>query len=162
MANSRHYLRGVQVEEPRNWKDLEITMDWTKEKIDATINLDSLEYAGETGKSIIDFLQNNTFFEGLKYRIEVGEPLNPVLTFNGYLDATDNPEIKAPNIVQIALRREQGEGWLTEVADSFSFRFLASQDYNGAGKITAQDFKKVPYVRNFIPEGTELLFLSIC
>ena len=161
MANSRHYLRGVQVEEPRNWKDLEITMDWTKEKIDATINLDSLEYAGETGKSIIDFLQNNSFFEGQKYRIEVGEPLNPVLTFNGYLDATDNPEIKAPNIVQIALRREQGEAWITEVADSFSFRFLASQDYNGAGKITAQDFKKVPYVRNFIPDGTELLLLSI-
>ena len=62
MANSRHYLRGVQVEEPRNWKDLEITMDWTKEKIDATINLDSLEYAGDTGKSIIDFLQNNSFW----------------------------------------------------------------------------------------------------
>ena len=161
MANSRHYLRGVQVEEPRNWKDLEITMDWTKEKIDATINLDSLEYAGETGKSIIDFLQNNTFFEGLKYRIEVGEPLNPVLTFNGYLDATDNPEIKAPNIVQIALRREQGEAWITEVADSFSFRFLASQEYNGAGKITAQDFKRVPYVINYIPDGAELLLLSI-
>jgi hypothetical protein len=161
MANSRHYLRGVQVEEPRNWKDLEITMDWTKEKVDATINLDSLEYAGDTGKMIIDFLQNNSFFEGQKYRIEVGEPLNPVLTFNGYLDATDNPEIKAPNIVQIALRREQGEDWITEVADSFSFRFLASQEYNGAGKITAQDYKKVPYVRNFIPNGTELLLLSI-
>ncbi|NIQ13094.1 MAG: hypothetical protein GTO02_01390, partial [Candidatus Dadabacteria bacterium] len=151
----------VQVEEPRNWQDLELTMDWTKGKIDATINLDALEFAGATAKQIIANLENLGYFEGQPYRIEVGEPLNPALTFNGYLDATDAPIIKAPNIIQIGLKQAQGQDWLNEVADSFSFRYLASNDYTGPGSISNSDFAGVPYVINYIPDGTELLILSI-
>jgi len=166
MANSRHYLNGVQIEEPRNWQDLEVTMDWSKGKIDSTISLDALEFAGQAAIDIIARMNGGLsgglgYFEGEPYRVEIGELLNPAMTFNGYLDFTDNPITKDCNIVQVALKREQGEDWINDVADGFSYRYLASDDYNGAGKIVQAEFRRVPYVINYIPDGVELLILSI-
>jgi hypothetical protein len=161
MVNSRHYYRGIQVQEPVNWQDLEVTMDWVKGKIDATINLDTLEFKGETAQKIITDLATGGYFEGRPYRVEVGEPLNPALTFEGYLDPADAPIIKDCNIIQIPLKRKQGEDWLVERADGVVFRYLASNQYNGAGKITNSDYVGVPYVINFIPDGVELLILAI-
>ena len=166
MPNSRHYLKGVQIDEPRNWQDIEVTMDWTKGKIDATISLDALEFAGDSAIDIIARMNGGLgggigYFEGEPYRIEIGELLNPAFTFNGYLDFTDNPITKGCNVVQVALKREQGEDWLNDVADGFSYRYLSSDDYNGAGKIEQIEFKSVPYVINYIPDGVELLLLSI-
>ena len=161
MSNSRHYYKGVQVEEPVNWQDLEVTMDWSKGKIAATINLDTLEFKGKTAIEIINDLQTNGYFEGRPYRVEIGEPLNPALTFDGYLDPASDPVIKACNIIQLPLKRKQGEDWLVERAEGIVFRYLASDGYNGAGKITNDDYSGVPYVINYIPDGLELLMLAI-
>ena len=161
MINSRHYYNGQQVEEPVNWQDLEITMDWTKGKIDATINLDNLEFKGKTAAQIITDLAQNGYFEGRPYRVEVGELLNPAMTFDGYLDPSDTPVIKACNILEIPLKRKQGEDWLVERAEGVVFRYLASNQYNGAGKIKNSDFAGVPYILNYVPDGIVLLMLSI-
>lgn len=161
MINSRHYYKGEQVEEPVNWQDLEVTMEWVKGKIDSTINLDNLEFKGDTASTIIKDLEDNGYFEGREYRIEVGELLNPALTFEGYLDPTNDPLIKACNIIQLDLKRKQGQDWLVEVAEGVVFRYLASNEYNGNGKITNNDYVRVPYVINYVPDGLELLILSI-
>jgi hypothetical protein len=162
MINSRHYYKGQQVEEPVNWQDLEITMDWVKGKIEATINLDNLEFKGETATKIITDLQQNGYFEGRPYRIEVGELLDPAMTFEGYLDPSSDPFIKDCNIIQIPLKRKQGEDWLVERAEGVVFRYLASSGYSGPGKINpSTDYSGVPYVINYIPDGVELLILAL-
>jgi hypothetical protein len=162
MANSKHYLDNQNIEEPRNWQDIEVTIDWTADKIDSTISLEKLEFVGATAQKILDRLNSGGYFEGSPYRIDIGaSPTNTVYSFKGYLDYTDNPVIKACDIVEVALKREQGEDWLNEVADSFSYRYLASDDYNGNGKINESDYSGVPYVINYVPDGLQLLILSI-
>jgi hypothetical protein len=166
MANSRHYLNNLQVNEPRNWQDLEVTIDWTQERTDGKISLDKLEFVGETAELIIARMNGGLsggigYFEGEPYRIEVGEPLNPAFTFEGYLDFTDNPVTKDCNIVEVSLKQKQSSDWLDEVADSFSYRFLSDPSYNGNGKITNSDYAGVPYVINYIPDGVQLILLAI-
>lgn len=161
MINSRHYIDGDRAEEPENWQDIKVTANWEKGKFDATISLDSLIFKGDSATKIIDLLNTRGYFEGIPYRIDVGDLASPVLSYKGYLDATDNPEIKAPNIIGISLKREQGEDWIKENAERISYRFLQSDDNTGGGKITANDFSGVPYVINYIPDGVELLLLSI-
>jgi hypothetical protein len=121
MANSRHYLSNQQIEEPRNWEDLEITVDWASDKLDTTISLDKLEFVGQTAIDVIARMQAGLsgglgMFEGEPYRIEVGDPNNNPFVFNGYLDFTDNPVVKDCNIVEVALNREQGADWLEATA----------------------------------------------
>lgn len=160
MANSRHYLNNQQVEEPRNWQDIEVNVDWSTEKVDGTINLDALEFVGQTGLDVIARMQQG-YFEGEPYRIEIGPQNSPAYTFEGYLDFTDNPITKAPNIVEVALKQRQGADWLESVADTAIYRYMASDEYSGVGKITDNDYFGVPYVINYVPDGVQLLILAI-
>jgi len=161
MVNSRHYLRDAKVDEPINWQDLEITLDFSKDSLEPTINLDNLEFVLDTAQTIINDLDTNGYYQGIPYRVDVGSIANPVISYKGYLDPTQDPIIKGCNRIEIALRKQQGTDWLVEVADSFSFRYLASDDYNGAGKISSNDYTAVPYIINYVPDGMQLLILSL-
>lgn len=161
MINSRHFYKGQQVDEPVNWQGLEITAQWVKGKIDATINLDNLEFKGETATKIINDLKQNGYYEGRPYDVSIGDPQDPAMTFKGYLDPTDAPTIKACNIIEIPLKRVQGEDWIVERAEGVVFRHLASDEYNGDGKITSADYSGIPYVINYIPDGVQLLILAL-
>lgn len=161
MGESRHFLNGQQVEEPVNWQDLEITLDFSKDALEPTISLDNLDFVGDTAKQIIALLETNGYYQGIEYRIDTGPVLSPSLSYQGYLDPTSDPVIKACDQIQIALKKRQGADWLVETADSFSFRYLSSAEYNGPGKIVNSDYTGVPYIINHIPNGTQLILLSI-
>ena len=161
MVNSRHYLNGVQIDEPENWQDLEITLDFSKDSLEPTINLDNLEFVLDSAVSIISTLDTNGYYQGIPYRVDVGDILTPAVSYEGFLDGTQKPVIKASNRIEIALKKAQGSDWLNEVADSFSFRYLASSQYVGNGKIEQSTYDKVPYVINYIPDGMQLIILSI-
>jgi len=159
MPNHRHYLGSRQVN-PTEWMATELTLDFENDK-EPTIDLGTLEFKGEDGAFIIEDANTNGFFEGRPYRIDVGELSNVVASLEAYLDYTDNPLFKDCNIVEVAIKRRQGEDWLTEKADTAIFRYMADPTYNGAGKISSNDYTDVPYIINYIPDGTQLLILSL-
>jgi hypothetical protein len=166
MANSKHYLNNQQIEEPRNWQDLEVLIDWSNERTSGKINIDKLEFVGDSAIIVIARMNQGLtggvgYFEGEPYRIEIGDLSNPAFSFSGYLDFTDNPIVKACNIVEVSLKQVQSADWIEQVADSFSYRYLASNEYNGDGKIRDSDYVGVPYIINYIPDGVQLLLLSI-
>jgi hypothetical protein len=161
MANSRHFYKGDQVLEPREWEELQIEMQFANNRSDATIKFDNLTFVGETAIRIIQDLKNTGYYEGKPYRIEVGEQGAPVYVFDGYLDASKNPIIKGGCEIELALGQKQGVDWLRGSAESFSYRYLADPSYTGRGAITASDYRGVPYIINYIPDGMQLLFLAI-
>ena len=146
--------------QPRNWQDLEIIMDW-EGKEPANINMDSLELVLEDAKQVIDHIDKGLkggvgIFEGMSYRLEVGPVGAPNFVLNSYLDLTEDLTVLSCNEVVANIKKEQGKDWLNDVADGFSFRYLES-----IGEIKDSDFKKIPYVINYIPDQAELLILSI-
>lgn len=157
----RHYINGQDLGEPRNWQDLEITVDFLNKKETANINVTDLQFVLQANS----YLQNRVLnglsggvgiFEGEPYQIKVGDPFNPTYTFNGYLDFTDALTVIGEEEFSCSLKKLQGEDWLNDVADGFSFAYLAE-----IGSINSGDYVKVPYVINYIPDGTELILLSI-
>lgn len=161
MADFRHKLNGLVIDEPRNWQDLEITKDFLGKKEDGSINITELEFAGDVAIQLIDRIKNGMnggvgIFEGEPYEIEVGEQGNPAFTFKGYLDFAEDVQIVGCNEVKVSLKKEQGSDWLSDVADSFSFRYLES-----IGVISSGDFIKVPYIINYVPDNMQLIILSM-
>lgn len=161
MGDFRHIRNGVVISEPRNWDELELSYDFMNRKSDAEISASSLEFAGEVALDIRERIMNGLtggvgIFEGDPYEIEIGEVGNPVFTFKGYLDYAEGIEFIGCNEVRVALKKRQGEDWLNDVADGFSFRYLY-----GKGVITNSDFVKVPYIINYIPDGMQLLILGM-
>jgi len=157
----RHFINGKDLGEPRNWQDLEITVDWLEKKEGVNINITDLDFVLEAKRllqeRVLDGLSGGVgIFEGEPYQITIGDLGSPSYKFEGYLDFTDDATIIGAEEFSCSLKKRKGTDWLNEVADSFSFAYLADQGFINQG-----DYVKVPYVINYVPDGTQLILLSI-
>lgn len=161
MAKIRHFINGQDLGEPRNWQDLEITIDWMQDKDAGAINVTDLAFVNEANEYLQRRIKNGIsggvgVFEGEPYKIVVGDETDPEYTFDGYLDFTQEMTVLGGKEIICALRKREGEDWLNDVADGFSFNYLRDQ-----GVIVPSDYVSVPYVINFVPDGTEIVLLSM-
>ena len=159
MADIRHY-RNNQLVNPRDFK-VKIKMDWKGKKEAAQVLIDSIRLVGKEGTAFRTRALNGKtggvgFFEGEPYRLEVCEGGNPKQSFEAFLDLTSGLRFISDCEIECPVKMKQGTDWLNETADSFSYRYLES-----IGVITNKDFVGVPYVINYIPDGTQLLILAI-
>lgn len=156
-----HLMNGVDVGMPRNWQDIEITIDWLNKKESGAVNVSDLAFVGLGNKIIQEHIRQGLFggvgiFEGIPYKILIGQTASPVYVFDGYLDLTDNPDVIGGEEIITSLKKVKGDDWLNDIADSFSFAYLKD-----IGIITNSDYVKVPYVINYVPDGMQLLLLSM-
>jgi len=161
MAEITHVLNGQDFGEPRNWEDLEITIDWLNAKESGTINVTDLAFVDKANeylqKRILDGINGGLgIFEGDPYQIKVGDIANPPFTFDGFLDFTQDTTVLGGEEIICGLKKRHGDDWLNDVADSFSMAYLYDQ-----GVINNGDFIKVPYVINYIPDGMQIIVLSM-
>lgn len=160
MAAIRHITDGIPTN-PSDLRGLKINMDWLNRKAEASISIDRLSFDGAEGSRIrAKFLSGKNggvgAFEGVPHNIEVGDIGNPAGVFEGYLDFTDKPKFFDVCGIEVSFKKKQSIDWLTERADSFSYRYLES-----IGVVKQTDFTDVPYVINYIPDGTQLILLAI-
>lgn len=161
MAEITHLINGKNFGVPRNWEQLEITIDWLNKKDSGSVNVTDLEFVLEANdylqKRILDGLDGGFgVFEGEPYQIIVGNILNPEYRFEGYLDFTDDLLSIGGQEIVCSLKKKKGEDWLNDKADGFSFASLYDE-----GIITDSDFVKVPYVINYVPDGMQLIMLAM-
>ena len=162
MADVIHLIDGREFEPPRNWEDLEITIDWLNKKEPGGVpNLTELVFAGRGAAYLNERFKNGLtggvgIFEGVKYEILIGRPGNPSFIFNGYLDGADGLTVYGQEEIVVSLKKEAGTDWLNDVADAFSFAYLYDE-----GIIINSDFVKVPYVINYVPDGMQLIVISL-
>jgi hypothetical protein len=161
MAQITHIINGNDFGVPRNWEQIQITVDWLLKKDAGTINVSDLEFVGRANEylqqRILDGLSGGVgIFEGVPYQIKIGDPGNPVFIFDGYLDMTSGSQLIGGEEIILSLKKRKGDDWLADVADGFSFAYLYEK-----GVINNGDFVRVPYVINYIPDGTQLILLSM-
>lgn len=161
MADVRHFINGNDFGLPRNYQDLEITVDWLGNKDAGAINVSDLAFVLEANEYLQQRIRSGLtggvgVFEGEPYTIEVGDIDDPQFTFNGYLDFTEEMTVLGGQEIICSLKKRQGEDWLNDVADGFSFNYLRDQ-----GVIVPGDYIRVPYVINYVPDGAEIVLISI-
>ena len=161
MAEIRFITDGLDLRQPRNWKELEITFDFLDKKEVGAINSTSMEFVGEAYRYLKERFFNGMsggvgIFEGVPLNIEFGQLGSPVFTFEGYLDGTDEATFIGNEEIIAKVKKKAGDDWLNEVADGYSFAYLDS-----IGVLTQADYVKVPYVINYIPDGMQLIVLSM-
>lgn len=161
MTKIRHFINGQDFGEPRDWQDIEITIDWINQKESGAINVADLTFGLEANqylqKRVMDGMDGGVgIFEGEPYKITLGDPENPEWTFDGYLDFTEEMTGIGNEEIVVSLKKRKGDDWMGDVADSFSFAYLFDQ-----GVIQKSDFVRVPYVINYVPNGMQLIILSM-
>lgn len=162
MSDIIHLIDGKDLGEPRNWQELTLTVNWIDAKeTNGTPNLTNLVFAEKACKYLNERFLNGLsggvgIFEAVPYSIKVGRIGSPSFIFEGYLDGTDDLTIFGQEDIAVSLKKRKGEDWLNDVADSFSFAYLAE-----LGIIASNDYVKVPYVINYVPDGTQIVILYI-
>lgn len=161
MTQITHLLDGQNYGVPRNWQDIEITVDWLNKKESGAVNVSDLAFVGRANR----FLQNRILngvnggvgiFEGAPYKILLGNPSAPSFIFDGYLDFTEELTVFGREEIVCALKTKKGDDWLNDNADGVSFASMYDD-----GEITSADFVKVPYVINYVPDGMQLIVISL-
>lgn len=161
MADIIHTIDGQDFGEPREWQDLEITVDWLNKKESGTVNVSELSFVEKANKFLQERILNGVsggvgIFEGVPYKIAVNSQGTTFFEFEGYLDLTQETTVIGGEEIVANVVKKKGDDWLNDVARGFSFAYLYDE-----GKITQADFVKVPYVINYVPDNTQLILLSL-
>jgi len=158
------YLNNNKIPPPRNWKELTIEVNFDKDKPGLFLSATSFEFTGVTAGVINQWIAAGTtngvgIFEGIPFRIEVCDTNEVVL--DSILDLASSDAEYTCDIVTVPIKERAKIDFVNDIADSFSFAFLASNNYNGNGKILLTDYKAIPYAVSSIPNYTQALITGV-
>lgn len=150
-TRTNFYLDGTKVNPPKNWKALKLELNFDKEKISESVNINNWDFVRENADTVNNRVAQGLtggvgIFEGIPIRIEIdrnGTIENP---FDGYLDLPNGNY--SCNEVNIGSKERKQIDWLNDVSDGFTFEYL----YKEEGLITKNDFKFMPYVISSLPD----------
>jgi hypothetical protein len=161
------YLNNTQINEPNNWAELSIELNFDKDNPSAQVGINEWDFgvggydANKDGASLSNtHIENGLtngvgIFEGVPFRIELEKSGVIYDLFDGYIDLTQSL-IDCELVNGQAIERG-GIDWLNQVADSVSFEYL----YEETNLLNDSDFVAIPYVINSIPKAGEAFILAL-
>ena len=152
MNNIRHFIKGNEtVSLPENNNTLSITVDFTQSQA-IEFDFDSQKWMGEDAETILNERSNGLgSFVGIPYKMEVDGQMLPELMFD-----LRNFEKFGCNEVNVGVKLVQNKDWFINTASVLQIARLEAD-----GKFLPSDYINVPYNINYIPDGMQLLMLSI-
>ena len=170
MSELVFYIQGVLAPPPDNWQELEIELDFTNNSNDATIRTSVLEWKGENA-AIINKWKNGGLngsygiFEGIPFRIDA---CNGDTIFDGCIDTTSPETTWTCDIVKAAIKETQRTYFLNDLAQGFTFAYLADPQSDSTAApgfnfkhIVASDYVSIPYVISNVPDYLQAVLLAV-
>ena len=153
MNNIKHFIKGNQTDGlPLNNDSFGVVVDWTGSK-EVTVDFDNQVWRGEDAETIIDERANGLgSFVGVPYKLQVDGVSLPDMQ----LDLRTNYKQIGCNEVEVGVKLVKNKDWFVGEAGVLQLRRLEEE-----GKFLSSDFVNVPYNINYIPDGMEVLMLSI-
>lgn len=157
-------MDGAKCNPPRNWKELQVELNFDSASPDAVVSTTNFEFVEDNADYINARLQSGLqggvgIYEGIPFQIEVCD--NNLVALNGCLNTASSDAEYTCDIVSVPVKESGRIDFLNDRADSFTFAYLASSSYVGAGSITLNDYKQIPYVVSSIPDYTQAMLVGM-
>lgn len=154
----KHILNGVEtVNEPEDANNIELTISWQNGINERNVNVSDLVWVREEKNLIKNHIDTIGPFVGMDYKLQIETNNNNYLDLlEGILNFPKKYISTEQESVTTTVEKKQSIDWLERVADGYGFEALFQE-----GVIQPADFVNVPYVINYIPDGQELIILSI-
>lgn len=156
------YLDGILVDPPENWPEIEIELSWENNSPSASIKTNSFDFVGDNATFINTWVAQgltggNGITEGIPFGIKA---CNNITIFDGVLDLTAEGNYFDCDRCTVFIKQTDKIDWLSDVADSFTFAYLASDQITGSAHISKTDYVAIPYVINTIPNYTQAMLMG--
>lgn len=152
MNRIKHIINGNQSKsKPLNNETLGVSIDFDNSE-GVNVDFDKITWRGEDAEDIINF-RSSSFgsFVGMPYNMQVGSTTLPDLFF----DLRNYKQIGC-NEVEVGIKFKEQRDWLIREASSLQIARLEDEN-----KFLLSDFVNIPYNRNYLPDGMEVLMLSV-
>lgn len=113
----KHFLNGTEVT-PRNLEDIGISVDFSKDVQQESINIDNIVLPMEGKKIVMQHLNNIGLSEGIPYQIQFGNKKLPY-----YVDLVESLKVRT-NEVEIKIKQRYAHDNFIENAESLTFDYL--------------------------------------
>lgn len=156
------YLNGVLSDPPENWQECQIELSFDNNSPSASVNVNSFDFVGDNATFINTWIAQgltggNGITEGIPFEIKA---CNNITIFSGVLDLTAEGNYFDCDRCTVFLKQTDKIDWLSDVADGFTFAYLASDQVTGAAHIGLTDYVAIPYVINTIPNYTQAMLMG--
>lgn len=138
----KHFIKGVEVT-PRNLEDIGISVNFSKDVQQESLNVDSVVVPMNGRKIIMEHLKNLGVSEGIPYEVQFADKKLPY-----YIDILESLKVRS-NEVEVRIKQRYAHDNFIENAESLTFDFLNTQNpllvYDVAYKIIQTDtlFKSI-------------------
>ncbi len=158
MADLVFYINNLPVPPPNNWQGVDIEVSFETNAQYASIKTATYEWLGSDANALNKWISNGLLgglgiYEGTPFRIEA---CNGVIVFDGVIDMTSADTTFSCDIIKAAVKETNRYESVIDLAEGFTFAYLASEQYNSAsfhpGSISTADYIPVPYVISVIPD----------
>lgn len=117
----KHFIKGVEVT-PRNLEDIGITVNFSKDVQQESLNVDSVVVPMNGRKIIMEHLKNLGISEGIPYEVQFADKKLPY-----YIDVLESLKVRS-NEVEVRIKQRYAHDNFIENADSLTFDYLNTQD----------------------------------
>ena len=165
---ARFFINGEEVNEPNNYQELSIQLNFDSDNPNAVVSTNEWELgvgrrntrtdlANVANNHITNGLTGNVgVFEGMPFVIRVEDGQQSNIVFDGFLDLSN--ALVSCDLVTAPAIEQKSIDWLNEVADSFTFEYLASNTVPvSQGGIRPNDYTLVPYIISEIPNNKDVV-----
>lgn len=136
------FIDGAVGPEPKELKTLQLIAEFEDLKVaEISISTEKFTFVNDGATYFNNFLENaENGSEGVYFGIPCELKKDGVTFFSCYIDLTDSANFSNEK-VEVKIRKTKGVDWFQKIGDSFGFDYLYF-----LGKITDDDFVKVPYL----------------
>ena len=141
---------------PEQYKTIGINAKFYPVAEDFQTKIDNIVFSLEDLKTIEDWIAKYGYFQGMPFDVFWSSRDSFVNVFKGQIDLSESYQKISINQISAKAKLRGQIDWFSDTANQFSFAWLESKQ-----KIKQSDFVSVPYVINSVPDGIQLLMLSI-
>lgn len=151
-------LNGTQTEgnpEEPKIEEMSIELDWSDDVSEAEVGTPNFKWVEDEATKIKKFIDDYSRLQGMPLKIGVSDGITTNEVFDGFLDLR-TAKFEGCTSVNTDAEKRFGNGYFAERAQAISFESLYQE-----GFITNSDFIYVPYVINYIPDGVQVMIISL-
>lgn len=137
----RFSMNNQIVNAPIEWEDITVNASFDNDSIQANINTDSFTFSNEEAQIIKNWIANGNMFRGLPFKIDTYNVNQSKLSFDGFINCSNNIEIFEDTTIKANIQKEEGLNSLNDRLEGITLEYLFS-----INAINNGDFKEVKYV----------------
>jgi hypothetical protein len=162
--NIRFFLDDKEVNAPANWQSLAVQLNYDSDAPDSRVTINDWEWIKENSNTLKAWINQGLLgsigvFEGVPFRIEIADSGANEVLYNGYLDLSTS--IIECDKVTARAKEVKSIDYVNDIADSFTFEYLAE---NGNAAIVSGIAEKtiyIPYVISKLPAAQEAILAAV-